>query len=80
MMKSDENIARCAAVLKTNSYFCEFVKYLEDNLDYQKKQMIYIKDDVLLRIQQGKAQAYDELLKLINNAEDTLERMKENAE
>lgn len=73
---NEKEVLKYIVSLKRDSNFSEFVNYLAYKLRESEQRQKYIKDEILLRIEQGKAQAFEELFRLIEDAEITLDGLK----
>lgn len=79
-MTIDNEVLKYIVSLKRDNSFREFVKCLAFKLRESEQQQKYIKDDILLRMEQGKAQAFEELYLLIEGAENALNGLRNEQE
>lgn len=71
MIKADAHTLQAMVGLLNDAYGKKFIEWLDQSL-IEERSNDYIKDDALLRINQGRRQCLSEILDVINTAKDRL--------
>lgn len=76
MIPADEHVLRAIVRLKGMAEFDVLMKYFNDSYKEQLVMNCTIKDDVLLRWNQGKSQVLGDILTVFDNARNMMDKIK----
>ena len=71
-----KDVYEAFVVLKRNTQFIAFAKWLEEGQTEENSGFPFIHDDVDLRVSQGRAQVVNAILNAIENAEEIVQKFK----
>jgi len=72
---NEQHVALLKAIIRlgVNNDFQIFKEHLESELEYSRKMLPDIVDEVSLRLMQGRAQALKAIVEIVDNAKTTLD-------